>query len=176
MQITAACGFVLIDVFPIDLLTAEVVEAYHVVFYSEGVEKVEYGLCHHWRSAEVVFAVFWSFVLLEVGVAHHWCYEAWGVFDACSISLWIRTVEGEMEMEVREVLLELQEVIEEWYLFECACSVEVVHWALTVFILDAVAFEHVHNLRTEWRHAGTAAYPDHLTTGAVLWTELSVRT
>lgn len=39
-------------------LSSEVIEANHVVFHTERVEKVEHCLCHHRRTAEVVLAVF----------------------------------------------------------------------------------------------------------------------
>lgn len=40
-------------------LSSEVIEANHVVFHTERVEKVEHCLCHHRRTAEIVLAVFW---------------------------------------------------------------------------------------------------------------------
>ena len=50
------------------------------------------------------------------------------------------------------------------------------HRTLAVFFADAVSLEHVHNLGTQRSHTGTATDPNHFTTGAVLGTELSVRT
>ena len=81
-------------------LASEVVEANHVVFHAEGVEKVEDGLCHHWRAAEVVFYVFWGFMLLEVGVAEYVGYEAWVVAYAECVCLLVWEVECEVEVEV----------------------------------------------------------------------------
>ena len=45
-------------------LATEVVEADILVFYTERVEQVEYRLGHHWRTAEVVLAIFGSLMLL----------------------------------------------------------------------------------------------------------------
>lgn len=52
--------FLFIDVFLMGerLLSSEVIEANHIVFHTERVEKVEHRLCHHWRTAEVVLAIF----------------------------------------------------------------------------------------------------------------------
>ena len=131
-------------------------------------QEVEHGLRHHWRTAEVVFAVFGSLVSLEIGIAHHWRNEARRVLDACCICLRIGTVESKVEMEIGEVLLQLQEVVEERNLLQCACTIEVVHGALTVLILNAVALEHMHNLSTQRSHTGTTANPNHLSASAIL--------
>ena len=81
-----------------------------------------------------------------------------------------------MEVEVREFLLESEEVVEEWDFLKRTCTIEIVHWTLTVFWSDAIALEHVHDLSTERSHTCTTTDPDHLATCAVLWTELTVRT
>ena len=154
------------------LSSSEVIEANHVVFYTERVEKVEHGLCHHWRTAEVVLDIFWILVLLEIGVAHHWCHESRRVLDSSLVCLRVWTVEGEVEVEVVELLVECEEVVEERNLLEGTCSLEVVHLAVAC----VEGLEHVHDLCTERSHTGTTADPNHLTTSAVLWTELSVRT
>ena len=78
-------------------LSAEVVEADHVVFYAEAVEKVEDGLGHHGRTTEIVLTIFGSFVLLEIGVAHDGSNETGGVLHAERIGLGIGTVEGKGE-------------------------------------------------------------------------------
>ena len=97
----------------LNLLSAKVIEANHVVFDSKRVEKVEYCLGHHWRTAKVIFAVFRILMLLQIGVAHHRSYEAWGIFDSGFVRFWIRTVKREVEVEVIEILLQLEEVIKE---------------------------------------------------------------
>ena len=80
-------------------LTTEIIESDHVILNAERVEKIENGLSHHWRSAEVVLTILWSLMLLEVCIAHNWSYEARSIFDSCCICLWIWTVEGKMEVE-----------------------------------------------------------------------------
>ena len=114
-------------------------------------------------------------MLLEVCIAHNRSYEARSIFDSCCICLWIWTVEGEMEVEVREVLLKLEEVIEEWNFLKSTRTIEVVHWTLTILWSNTMSLEHVHDLCTERSHTGTTTYPDHLTTCAILWTELTIR-
>ena len=112
---------------------------------------------------------------LEIGVAHDGSHEARGVLDSSCIGLGIGTVESEVEVEVGEVLLELQEVVEERNLFQRTGTIEVVHGTLAVFVLHAVALEHVHDLSTQGSHTGTTADPNHLAACAVLRTELTVR-
>ena len=155
-------------------LTAKVIKADHVVFDAERVQEVEDGLCHHWRTAEVVLTVFGCLMSLEVGVAHNGSHEARCVLDTCCICLRIGTVESEVEVEVGEVLLELQEVIEERNLLQRAGTIEIVHGALTVFILHTVTLQHMHDLSTQRSHTGTTTDPNHLTTCAVLRTELTI--
>lgn len=89
------------------VLSSEIVEAYHIVLHSERMEKVEDGLGHHRRTAEIVFAVFWVLMLFEVCIAHYRSYEARGIAKPCCISLRVRTVECEVEMEIRIVFLKL---------------------------------------------------------------------
>ena len=74
--------------------------------------------------------VLWSVVLLEVGVAHYWSNEAWSILHAQCISLRIWTVQSQVEVEVRELLLQLQEVFQEEYLINCTSAIEVVHLAI----------------------------------------------
>ena len=86
----------------------------------------------------------WSVVLLEVGVAHHWSNEARSVFYTQCISLRIWTVQSQVEVEVRELLLQLQEVLQEEYLVNSTSTVEIVH--LTV--IGRKGLKHVHNKST----------------------------
>ena len=50
-------------------------------------------------------------MILQVGVEHHLMDEARGVLHACSICGGIWTVEGQVEVEVLEILLQTEEVI-----------------------------------------------------------------
>ena len=115
-------------------------------------------------------------MLLQISVAHDGSHESCGILDTCCIGLRIGTVQGQVEVEVVEVLLQLQEVVQEGDFLQGACAVEIVHRTLAVFFADTVSLEHVHNLGTQRSHTGTATDPNHFTTGAVLGTELSVRT
>ena len=143
----------------LEVLSAEVVEVDHILLNAEAIQEVENGLRHHGRTTEVVLTILGRLVLLEVGVAHNGCYEACGILDTCCIGLGIGTVQRKVEVEVVELLLQCEEVVEEWDLLLCACTVEVVH--LTVAALTGL--EHVHDLCTERSHTGTTTYPNHLT-------------
>ena len=110
--------------------TTKVIEHNHVVLNAQRVEQVKHSLGHHRRTAQVVLDVLWSVVLLEVGVAHHWSNEARSVLYAQCISLRIWTVQSQVEVEVRELLLQLQEVLQEEYLVNSTSTIEVVHLAI----------------------------------------------
>ena len=134
-------------------------------------EKVEDGLCHHWRAAEVVFYVFWGFMLLEVGVAEYVGDEAWAVAHAEGVCLLVWEVECEVEVEVWIFFLEFEEVFHEEHFVDAACSVEVVHFAVAC----VECLEHVHDLCSEWCHACSSSYPYHFALGVEFWVEVSVR-
>ena len=63
-----------------------------------------------------------------------------------------------MEVEVGEVLFESKEVVEVEHFAQRACAVEVVH--LAVARIEGAC--HVHDLRAQGGHTGTAAHPNHL--------------
>src|SRR5574344_311315 len=153
-------------------LSTEVVETYHIVFYSERVEQVEHCLCHHWRTTEVVLNIFRILMLLEIGVAQHRSDETCCVLYTHCICLWIWTVEGKMEVEVRVLFLQFEEVFLEEHFVDATCTIEVVH--LAVAYMEGL--EHVHDLCAKRCHTCATTYPNHFTTCVVLWTELSVRT
>ena len=85
-------------------LTSEVIKADIGIVHTEGVEEIQYRLGHHRRTAEVVLDVLGSVMLLEVGVAHNRSDEARGVLDTQLVGLRVRTIQREVEMEVRELL------------------------------------------------------------------------
>ena len=137
---------------------SEVIKADVCVINAQRVEQVEDGLGHHRRTAEVVLDILGSVMLLEVRVAHHRSDEARGVLDTELVCLRVRTVERQVEMEVRKLLLQREEIVEEEDFVDSTCAVEIVH--LTVAAVAGL--EHVHDLRTQRRHTGTTTDPDHL--------------
>ena len=50
-------------------------------------------------------------MVLEVCLVHHVVHKACGVRNACGIGCRIRAVKGQMELEVRELLLKFGEVL-----------------------------------------------------------------
>ncbi len=135
---------------------AEVVEGDVFALDAEVVEHVDDGFGHGSGTAHVVFDVLGGWVVLEVGLVHNVVDEAGGVGYAGFVGCWVGTVEGQMEVEVGEVLLELTEVVEVEDLVEGAGAVEVVH--LSVGAMERA--REVHNLSTQRSHAGATAYPD----------------
>ena len=125
-------------------LTTEVIEHNHIIFYAERVQEIKHSLGHHWRAAEVVLDVLWSVVLLELGIAHHWSNEARSVLYTQCIRLWIWTVQCQVEMEVRILLLQCQEILQEEYLVNSTSTIEIVHLA----VLGRKGLKHVHNKST----------------------------
>ena len=135
---------------------AEVVEGDVFALDAEVVEHVDDGFGHGSGAAHVVFDVLGCGVVLEVGLVHDVVDEAWGVGYASFVGSGVGTVEGEMEVEVGEILLELTEVVEVEDLVEGAGAVEVVH--LSVGAVECA--REVHNLSTQRGHAGATADPD----------------
>ena len=84
--------------------------------------------------------------------------EAGGVGHAGGVGGGVGTVEGQVEVEVGKVFLQLVEVVEVEHLVQRACAVEVVHRA----VLAMQRAGEVHDLRAEGGHAGAAADPYHL--------------
>jgi len=125
---------------------------------AEGVEHLDDGGAHGAGAAHVVLDVFGCGVVAEVGVVHDLVDEAWGVGHTGCVGGWVWAVEGEVEVEVGEVLLQLVEVVEVEHFVECACAVEVVHGA--VGAVECAG--EVHDLSAERGHAGAAADPYHL--------------
>ena len=111
-------------------------------------------------------------MLLEVGVAHNRSDEARGVLDTELVCLRVRTVQRQVEMEVRELLLQSEEIVEEEDFVDSTCAVEIVHLTVTA----VAGLQHVHDLCTERCHTGTTTNPDHLLLTIVNRTELTVRT
>ena len=125
-------------------LSAKIIKHDHVVLNAQRVEQIKHCLGHHWRAAEVVLDVLWSVVLLEVGVAHHRSNEARSVLYTQCVRLWIWTVQCQVEMEVRILLLQCQEVLQEEYLVDSTSTIEIVHLA----VIGRKGLKHVHHKST----------------------------
>ena len=154
------------------LLSSEVIKTNIGIVHSEGVQEIQYRFCHHRWSTQVVLDVLGSVMLLEVGVAHDRSDEARGVLDTELVCLRVRTVERQVEMEVRELLLQSEEIVEEEDFVDSTCAVEIVHLTVTA----VAGLEHVHDLRTERCHTSSTTNPDHLLLAVINRTELTVRT
>ena len=96
-------------------------------------------------------------MLLEVGLIHHIVHEACGVLHAGSICCRVRTVKGKVELEVRELLLDLCEVLEIEGLHEGACAIEEADLATGL-----EGLEELHDVAAERSHTGTTAHEDVL--------------
>ena len=141
-----------------DELSTEVIEVDHIILDAEAMKQIDHRLRHHRRTAQVVLDVLWRIVLLEVSITHHRSDESGRVLHAKAISLRIRTVKRQVEVEVRELLLHLQEVLHEEDLVDGTGAVEVMH--LTIRSVERL--QHMHDLRTERSHTGTTTDPNHL--------------
>ena len=93
-------------------LCAEVIEQDILLRHTEAVEKVYYRLCHHRRTAHEVDDALWLIVLLEICLIENIVYEACNIRYTSLVCHGIGTVEGEVELEVGELLLNLVVVIE----------------------------------------------------------------
>ncbi len=111
-------------------------------------------------------------MVLEVGLVHHVVYETGGVLHACSIGCGVGTVQGQVEVEVRELLLDLCEVLQVEGFHEGAGAIEEVHG-----LLGLQGLEQVHDVAAKGSHTGAAAHEDVLLrVGVVLREqELTVR-
>ena len=112
-------------------------------------------------------------MLLEVSLEHYVVYETSNIWYTCCISLRIRSVECEVELEVRELLLDCVIVIEVESLLKGACSIEEVNLAVSLFCV-----EQMHDVASHRSHTRTTTYEDELLVcRKILWKEeLTVRT
>ena len=77
-----------------------------------------------------------------------------------------------MEFEIRELLLQLQEIVKIEHLVKRTCAIKIIHYT----VCAAQGLCHVHDLCAQGRHTGTTAYPHHLGLGVEYRMEVSVRT
>ena len=96
-------------------------------------------------------------MVLEVGLVHHIVDESCHVLHSCCIGCRIRTVEREVEVEIRELLLDCREVFEVECLHESPRSIEEVN-----FLLGLQGLEKLHNVAAERCHTCTATHEDIL--------------
>ena len=149
---------VTIDETVITELTATATSVTFVAPDAEVGEHTHDGLAHGAGTAHIVFDILGSLVVFEVGLEHHLVYEAGGVGNTCLISCRIRTVEGKVEMEIGELLLQLMEVVKIEHLVEGTSAIEIMHLAVS----GVEGLGHVHYLCTERSHTCATAYPYHL--------------
>ena len=119
-------------------LCAEVIEQDILLRHAEAVEKVHYRLCHHRRTAHEVDDALWLIVLLEICLIENIVYEACNIRYTCLVSLRIWTVQSEVELEVRELLLDLLEVLEVECLLQRTSTIEEVNLAASLNGLEEV--------------------------------------
>ena len=60
---------------------------------SQRIQIIGYGLDQHWRSAEIVLAILWCLVILQVGVTDAVNSKALVVLHALSICHWVLAVQ-----------------------------------------------------------------------------------
>ena len=119
-------------------LCAEVIEQDILRWHSEAVKKVDNRLGHHWRSTHKVDDALWLGVVLEICLVENVVYKAWNIRNTSLISLWIGTIQSEVELEVRELLLDLVVVVEVEGLLERTSTVEEVNLATRLKSLEEV--------------------------------------
>ncbi len=136
-------------------LLTEVVVEYAFGRYTEAVEEPVHCAYHHRRAAHEVFDILRSLVVLEVGLIHNIMYKSGGVGHSGGICRRVRTVESEVELEVRELFLDLGEIFKIESFHEAARSIEEVHGAGGLHGL-----EEMHYVAAQRGHTGTAAHED----------------
>ena len=125
-------------------LSSEVVEHQVLCRNAKIVEHLLNSFRHRTRTTHIVFNIFRSFVILQVSFVDYVVNESRSILHACSISSRVRTVECQMESEVREVLFDLQEIFQIEHLIQRTGTIEVRH--LTISCMQCLS--HVHDLRT----------------------------
>ena len=125
---------------------------------TERVEHGNNGLRHGAGTAHVVLDILGGFVVFEVCFVDNLVYETGGIFHACGIGGRVGTVERQMERKVGEFLFEMEEILQIEDLIESAGAIEIRHLAVG----GMQRLGHIHDLRTQGSHTGTAAYPHHL--------------
>lgn len=151
-------------------LAAEVVIHDAGVLNAETLKHGDDGLGHRAGATHVVLDVLRGVVVLEVGGVHDVVDEARRIADASRVGGRVGPVESQVEVEVGILLFEVEEVGEVEDLVEGASAIEIVH--LPVRGVERLG--HVHNLRTQRGHAGTATDPNHLPLGVEVRMEIAI--
>ena len=132
------------------LLCTEVIVENALRLNSETVKQTNYRIDHHWRSAHEVLDILRSIVILQICLVHDVVYEACHILHARCISCRVRAVKSEMEVEVRELLLNLSIILEVEGLDKASRTIEEVY-----FLLGLEGLEEMHDVAPERCHAGT---------------------
>ena len=111
-------------------------------------------------------------MVLQIGVQHDLMDEARSVLDSSCIGCRIRTVQSQVEVEVRILFFQAQEVVEIEYLVQCTSTIEIVH--LTIGGMQRLG--HVHDLSAQRSHTSTTTNPNHLLLRVEVWVEVAIRT
>ena len=98
-------------------------------------------------------------------------YETCRILHTGCVCSRVRTVECQVELEVREVFLNLQEVFQIEHLVQCTGTVEVVHRTVS----DMQRLGQVHNLGTQRSHTCTTTDPHHFVLRIQNRVEVTVR-
>ena len=96
-------------------------------------------------------------MVLEVVFVQYVVHESCGVFLPGGIGFGIRTVEGQIEREVRELLFDFVELVDVRSLFQSTCAVPERHGAFGLFGL-----EQVHDVAAHRSHPSAPADEDQL--------------
>ena len=112
-------------------------------------------------------------MVLQVGLVHYIVNEAGSILNAGCISCRIRTVKGKSEVEVRELLLNLCEVLKIEGLYKSTGAIEEANG-----LLGLQGLEQMHDVAAKRSHTSTTTYEDvFLGVGIVVRKkELAVRT
>lgn len=88
------------------LLSAEVIVHDRFRIYTETVEHADHSLRHRAGTAHVIFDILRRIVVFQISLIHHVMHKARSVLHACCVCGRIRTVQSQMEMEIREILFQ----------------------------------------------------------------------
>ena len=89
-------------------LSTEVIEHQVLRRNTEIVEHLLDSFTHRAGTTHVVFDVFRSFMVLQISFVNHVVYETCRILHTGCVCSRVRTVERQVEFEVREIFLNLQ--------------------------------------------------------------------
>ena len=94
-------------------------------------------------------------MLLEICLVHDIVNESCHILHSSCIGCRIRTVESEVEVEVRELLLDFSIILEVECLFQATCTIEEVD-----LLLGLESLEQMHDVASERSHTCTTTDED----------------